>query len=62
MGLIIVGPVGREEGGGRSDVAAVAHHMVTGFAQLHRVTRLEFSYNSADCEPKIIVLRSLKRS
>ena len=50
----------REDGGEKSDVAAATRHTVT------EVTRFEFSYiqgyNSANCEPKIMVLRSLKSS
>jgi hypothetical protein len=49
----------REDGGGRSDVAVTARHMVTKFWP---VTHVEFSYNSANFEPKIMVSKELKSS
>ena len=39
-------------------MAAVVYHMMTQFGQSH----LEFSYNTADFEPKITVLKPLKSS
>jgi hypothetical protein len=40
-------------------VAVTARHMVTKFWP---VTRVEFSYNSANFEPKIMVSKELKSS
>jgi len=44
----------REDGGRSSDVAVTVRHMVTRFWS---VTRVEFSYNSANSKPKIMVLK-----
>jgi len=60
MGLIIMGQRNGRDGGGRSDLAAAARHMVTHFGHTHTLSLL--SHNLANFKPKIMILRSLKSS